>query len=327
MSGKILHEKIKSRREEIDFTQQTVADLSGISLGLYKAIEQGKSGTSKKNIQSIAKAINLPVEDIYIEGFRDTKVITIASNKGGSGKTSTAQNLAFALSQIDDTKVLMVDGDMQMNLTRAFDMERNMDSSLYNAILHETPLENYIIATKVESENLDMIISDFKLSSIDMELFNKKLRETLFKRLLAPILEKGLYDYIIIDTSPYLGMLTYNLLVASHYCLIPVELSAFGIDGLEPMNDFIQDVRIINKDLELLGVLKTKVDLRENITKEAGDTLSSIYGDKIFETYIPTDTNIKRSQWEATPLNEYKADTRANKAYISLAKEVMKLVK
>ena len=169
-----------------------------------------------------------------------TKVIAVSNNKGGSGKTTVAGNLAYSLMQ-QGKKVLLIDADMQINLTRSYDLSKNSEKSLYDALIKENSLQHYIINTKYP--NIDFIISDHMLSAIDMELFTKKLRETVFERILRPVKSENSYDYIIIDTCPFLGLLNYNILVASDYVLVPVELSAFGIEGLEPLTNFFEEAR------------------------------------------------------------------------------------
>lgn len=252
-----------------------------------------------------------------------TKVIAVSNNKGGSGKTTVTGNLAYTLMQ-NDKKVLLIDADMQINLTRSYDLKKNIDRSLYDALINERPLEEYIMNTKYE--NIDFIISDHMLSSIDMELFTKKMRETLFQRILRSTIESEEYDYILIDTSPFLGLLNYNILVASDYVLVPVELSAFGIEGLEPLTNFFEEARLINKDLQFLGIVETKVDQRESTTDITREILRDLFSDKILKSYIPIDINIKKSQFAAEPLGVFIPYSRAAGAYRELAKEVMQLV-
>lgn len=324
MSGKLMSEKIKQRRLEIDFTQQELADNAGLSVSIIKAIETGRCETSLENVVKIAKALNVDVSEIYLEDYRDTKVITVANNKGGSGKTTVVSNLGYALSE-NNNRILLIDSDMQMNLTYSYGIERNFDKNLNVALIKEESLEEYILKTSYH--NIDIIISDFDMATIEMTLFTKTLRESVFKRILQPIVEKGIYDYILIDTNPTLGMLNFNILNASNYVFIPVEMSAFGILGLDVVTRFIKQVQGINTELELGGVLRTKVDKRENITKEADELLKEFFGDKILDTYISIDTNIKKAQWNNLPLNIFNPGSRAAKQYKELAKEVIKVVR
>ena len=326
MKGKILFQKIRDRRIEVDFTQKYLSELTGISLSLIKVLETGRSETNYENVVKIAQALKIDIEEIFIEGFRNTKVIAVANNKGGCGKTSVVSSLSYTITEVDkDAKILVIDSDMQMNLTRSYGLDRNIDTNLNTALVNEESLTNFI--TPTEYPNIDIVISDLQLSTIDMLLFTKKLRESVFKRLLQPILDKGSYDYIIIDTNPTLGLLNFNILNACDYVLVPVELTAFGIQGLEILTEYFDEVRTINNKLQILGVLRTKVDKRENITKEADDLLVEVFGDIVFESFIPTDANVKKAQWNSVPLNLYSKNSRAAKQYKSLAKEVIKLAK
>lgn len=248
-----------------------------------------------------------------------TRLIAVSNNKGGSGKTTLTGNLGYCLSKIGK-KVLLIDADMQMNLTRSYDMSADKDNSLYDALLNEKNLEDYI--KKTPYENIDMIISDYMLSAIDMQLVNKTFRETLMKRIIEQLYEKNLYDYIIVDTCPFLGLLNYNILVSADYVLIPVELSAFGIEGLEPLSNFIAEVKLYNKNLEILGIIETKVDNRESTTNETRQLLRELFPNKILDSNIPVDINIKKSQFQGVPICDFDPMSRSSLAYKELAKEI-----
>ena len=165
------------------------------------------------------------------------------------------------------------------------------------------------------------------LSAIDMQLVNKNFKETLVKRLLEDVVENNIYDFIIIDTCPFLGLLNYNILVASDYVMIPVELSAFGVEGLEPLSNFIQEVKIYNKSLEILGIVETKVDNRESITLETRELLRELFADKILKTSIPVDINIKKSQFQGVPVCNFDKNSRASVAYNELSQEIIEKIK
>ena len=325
MKGKVLSEKIRQRRSEIDLTQQDLAKEANVSASLIKAIETDRCETSLENMKKIAQVLNVALEEIYIKDFRDTKVITIANNKGGCGKSTVVSNLGYCLSEINNNRILLIDSDMQMNLSYSYGIERKIDNNLNVSLIKEEPLFDYIIKTSYD--NIDIVISDFDMATIEMTLFTKTLRESVFKRILGPVVEKGIYDYIIIDTNPTLGMLNFNILNASDYVFVPVEMSAFGILGLEVVTKFIAQVQSINNNLSLGGVLRTKVDKRENITKESDELLKDVFGDKILNSYISIDTNIKKAQWNSVPLIAFNHNSRAAKQYKELVKEVIKIAK
>ncbi|MEN1761734.1 AAA family ATPase [Anoxynatronum sibiricum] len=325
MKSRVLNEVLRKRRLDVDFTQQDLSSMSGVNISIIKALETGRSDTTYENISKLCEALKIPISEVYLEDFRETKVITVANNKGGSGKTSVVASLGYCLSEINENRVLLIDGDMQMNLSYSYNVERNDRLNLYEAIIQESPLTEYIVNT--EFQNIDIIISDFNMATIEMILFTKTLRETIFKRILQPVIDMGTYDYIIIDTNPTLGILNFNILNASDYIIVPVEMSAFGILGLEILTKFIRQAQDINQNLAIAGVLRTKVDKRELITTEAENVLIDVFGNKIFDTYIPIDTNVKKSQWEQIPLNVFSENSRANKQYQNLAKEVSRIVK
>lgn len=323
MGKKVEFEKIKRIRLERGMTQLELSEATGVNLSVIKSQETGRSDMNHEYLQKIADGLGVDIGEIYIEDYRDTKVITVANNKGGSGKTSVVASLGHTLSEMGK-KVLLIDSDMQMNLSYSYGFERDR-MNLNEAIVKEEDLSGYIKRT--EFENLDMIISDFEMATIEMHLFTKTLRETVFKRLLKKTVESGAYDFIIIDTNPTLGMLNLNILNATDYVIVPVEMSAFGILGLEVLIKFINQAQEINEKLELAGVLRTKVDKRESITSEADEVLMDVFGDKIFDAYIPIDTNVKKAQWERLPLNVFNKSSRANKQYMKFAKELMAIVK
>lgn len=252
-----------------------------------------------------------------------TKVIAVSNNKGGSGKTTCTSNLGYFLAQ-NGKKVLLIDADMQINLTKSFSMEIDDGINLYQAIHREDKLNDYIKNTKYE--NLNIIISDYMLSAIDMELVNKNLKETVFKRCLNSIIESETYDYILIDTCPFLGLLNFNILIASDYVLIPVELSAFGIEGLMPLTNFISEAMIYNDNLKILGILETKVDNRESTTEDSRRLLKDLFPNNIFKNSIPIDINIKKSQFMGVSIGDFLENSRSALAYENLAKEVDEIV-
>ncbi|MCQ4925062.1 AAA family ATPase [Tissierella carlieri] len=322
MAIKILYETIKEERNKLELSQQELSNQTGVNINIIKALETGRSNTTKDNISKIAERLGLNINDIYIEDFRETKIIAAANNKGGSGKTTVASNLGYSLSQMG-YKILFIDGDMQMNLSYSFGKEKNDDKNLNHAILYDAEnIEDYILET--DYENIDIIISDFDMARIEQIIFTKTFRESILKVKLEPLIKKGVYDFIIFDTNPTLGLLNFNILNASDYILVPVEMTAFGILGLEILTRFIGDVKKINKNLKLLGVLKNKVDIRENITKKADEVLIDVFGDKIMKTTINIDTNVKKAQWDRSPLT---VETRAKDQYDDLAREVISLVK
>ncbi len=256
-----------------------------------------------------------------------TVTIAFANNKGGSGKTTSASNVAAAIAE-SGKRVLLIDGDMQQNLTLSFfDEDRALDyaksgKNLYTAIKEERDLIDYIVST--EYEGLDIIPSSSLMSSIEFDLFTKWQRELILKKCLEPTKARGTYDYIIIDAPPTLGGWVMNIMCASDYVLIPVEASPWGLFGLANMFDFVGEVKKINPTLEILGIAITKADERKNYFKQTLEALKETDGVRLFESYVRVDSAVEWAQDNSKPVVKYKKTARSAKEYTALAKEIMK---
>ena len=199
-----------------------------------------------------------------------TTTICFANNKGGSGKSTTCCNVGFELSKMG-YRVLMIDGDMQLNLTISFFDEETAyeyakgEKNIYRAVVGERDLNDYIVETGIE--NLDIIPSTSLMSSIEFDLFAKWQRETVLKKCLERVRAKGYYDYILIDSPPTLGGWVMNVMCASDYVVIPVEASPWGLFGLANMFDFCEQAKKIAPKLQVLGIAVTKADERKKYFK------------------------------------------------------------
>ena len=255
-----------------------------------------------------------------------TKVIAFANNKGGSGKTTTVSNVGCALSALGK-KVLMIDGDMQMNLTLScFDEERAMavatgDKNIYTAIKDEKELSEFVFAT--DFEGLDMIPSTSLMSSVEFDLFSKWQRELVLKKCLAPICARGYYDYVLIDAPPTLGGWVMNIMCAADFVVIPVEASPWGLFGLANMFDFINQVKSISPRLEVMGIAITKADERKNYFKQTLDTLRELDGVRLFNSIVRIDSTVEWAQDNSVPVVAYKKYCRSALEYKKLAKEIV----
>jgi len=255
-----------------------------------------------------------------------TKVIAFANNKGGSGKTTSAANVGYSMAKLGK-KVLLIDADMQLNLTLSFfDEEKALSvaesgKNIYTAIKEERELGEFITGSGYK--DLDIVPSTPAMSSVEFDLFTKWQREFILKKLLAPTVARGYYDYVLIDAPPTLGGWVMNVLVASDYVLIPVEASPWGLFGLANMFDFIDKVRSIAPTLSVLGIAITKADERKNYFRQTVETLKESDIARLFDTYIRIDSTIEWSQDNSMPVAAFKRYSRSAIEYTKLAKEII----
>ena len=256
---------------------------------------------------------------------KNTKIIAFANNKGGSGKTTTCSNVGCAMA-LAGKKVLLIDGDMQLNLTLSyFDEERVFElaengKNIYTAIKEERDLSEFVTPTGYEG--LDIIPSSSLMSGIEFQLFTKWQREFILKNSLKKIKASGEYDYILIDAPPTLGGWVMNILCASDYVIMPVEASPWGLFGVANMFEFLEDVRRIHEDLELLGIAITKVDTRKNYYKQTCETLREADNVHVFDHIIRVDSEVEWAQDDSKPVMVHKRNARSAGEYMELAKEI-----
>ena len=255
-----------------------------------------------------------------------TKIIAFANNKGGSGKTTTASNVGCAMAKLGK-RVLLIDGDMQMNLTLSlFDEERALEfaqngKNIYTAMKEERDLSDFISNT--EYEGLDIVPSSSLMSGIEFDLFTKWQREFILKKCLEPTRARGIYDFIIIDSPPTLGGWVMNIMCASDFVVIPVEASPWGLFGLANMFDFIGQVKNIAPRLEVMGIAITKADERKSYFKQTYETLKEFEAARLFNTYVRVDAAVEWAQDNSQPVVAYKRYSRSAIEYTKLAKEII----
>ena len=248
--------------------------------------------------------------------------ICFTNNKGGSGKSTTCSNIGAAMARAGK-KVLMIDGDMQLNLSLSFFSEDWVldkaagEKNLYHAIRNQQDLTDFIVHTPYE--NLDLIPSSTLMSSIEYELFTKWQREFILKKCLQKIKDSGIYDYILIDAPPTLGGWVMNILCASDQVVIPVEASPWGMFGLANMFDFLNEVKQIAPDLQVAGIAVTKVDTRKNYFKQTMETLHELEEIYVFDSFVRVDSSVEWAQDNSAPVVEYKKSSRSAKEYAELA--------
>lgn len=257
-----------------------------------------------------------------------TKTICFTNNKGGSGKSTVCANLGYELSKAGK-KVLLIDGDMQLNLTLSFfDREEafgfdQSGNSLYSAVREKKSVKEYIVNTPYA--NLDIVPSSTLLSQIEYELFTMMQREYALKKCLEAVKTSGEYDYILIDAPPTLGTWVINILCASDKIIIPVEASPWGLFGLANMFDFLEQISEVTK-LEVLGVLITKVDERKNYYRQTRESLLGLDDIKVFDTCIHVDSAVEWAQDNSMPVGVYKKNSRCAKEFVKFAEEVIENV-
>lgn len=261
--------------------------------------------------------------------MKHTTVICFANNKGGSGKSTTCSNVGAALAKAGKN-VLMLDGDMQLNLSLSFlDEDKVLEyakssRNLYQAIKEQKDLKDYIVSTPYE--NVDLIPSSTLMSSIEYELFTKWQREFILRKLLKTIKESGNYDYILMDAPPTLGGWVMNLLCASDYLIIPVEASPWGLFGLANMFEFLQTTREMAPELSLLGIVITKVDERKNYFKQTRESLEALEDIHVFSSLIHVDSTVEWAQDNSKPVINYKPGCRSAREYTALAEEMETII-
>ncbi len=248
------------------------------------------------------------------------KVIAIANQKGGVGKTTTAINLSASLAA-NDLRVLLVDADPQGNSTTGLGIPKSPDrASLYDALLGQSDLARLVTATGFDG--LDLIPADRNLVGANLELVDEQDRESRLRRQLAPLRDS--YDYILIDCPPALDLLTVNSLVAADSVLIPIQCEFFALEGISQLLDTIDRIRDTFKhNLRTEGVLLTMYDDRTVLARQVASDLREFFGAEVFKTIIPRSIRLAEAPSFGKPILTYDPRSRGAEAYIKLAKEIL----
>ncbi len=248
------------------------------------------------------------------------RIISIANQKGGVGKTTTAINLSTVLAK-RNKKTLLIDMDPQGNATSGVGIEKNLEKSIYNVLIEENSIEEAILKTNIK--NLDICPSTINLAGAEVELVSMMSREMRLKEKLENI--KNNYDYILIDCPPSLGLITLNAFTASNSVLIPVQCEYYALEGLGQLLNTVKLVKKhLNKDLEIEGALLTMFDTRTNLSKQVVDEVKKYFGDKVYKTVIPRNVKLSEAPSYGMPITVYDSRSKGAKCYDKLGKEVIK---
>ena len=252
------------------------------------------------------------------------RVISIANQKGGVGKTTTAINLSAALAA-SELRVLLVDSDPQGNSTTGVGIEKTPDrKTLYEVLLRDGNIRDAIVETKFEG--LSLLPADQNLVATNLDLVDAEERERRLESALKEV--KPDYDFILIDCPPALDLLTLNALVASHSVLIPIQCEFFALEGISQLTDTIDRIKeAFNPKLAVEGVLLTMYDDRTNLTRQVESDLREFFAEEVFKAVIPRTIRLAEAPSFGQSILAYDPRSRGAEAYIQLAKEVLQRAK
>ena len=248
------------------------------------------------------------------------KVVSIANQKGGVGKTTTAVNLSTILAK-KGKKVLMIDTDPQGNATSGLGIDKSTSLSVYDVIINDVEIINTLQKTMIK--NLDVCPSNINLAGAEVELVSMMSREQRLKEKIDNL--KDNYDYIIIDCPPSLGLITLNAFTASDSVLIPVQCEYYALEGLGQLVNTINLVKKhLNRNLKVEGALLTMFDIRTNLSNQVVKEVSKYFENKVYKTVIPRNVKLSEAPSFGMPISVYDPKSKGAKAYDKFVKEFLK---
>ncbi len=250
-----------------------------------------------------------------------TKILAIANQKGGVGKTTTSVNLAASL-RATKRRVLLVDMDPQGNATMGSGINKaDLEVSIYDVLTKRATFAQAVLQTP--ENGFDILPANGDLTAAEIELLYEESRESILRRVLAEISSN--YDFIVIDCPPSLNMLTLNSLVAAHGVIIPMQCEYYALEGLSALVDTIDAIAAThNPELQIEGILRTMYDPRNKLTTEVSSQLFSHFGDRVYRTVVPRNIRLAEAPSYGMPVLRYDRQSRGSLAYLALAGEMIR---
>lgn len=250
----------------------------------------------------------------------NTKIIALSNQKGGVGKTTSAVNIASFLA-ITETPVLLIDMDPQANASTALGIQKNdISKSIYEVIINNITIKSCI--QKTEINYLDIVPSSSKLAGAEIELVSMFTRESVLKESIKEVI--GKYKYIIIDCPPSLGLLTVNVLTASHSIIIPIQCEYYALEGLSQLLNTIRLIQNnLNANLEIEGILITMYDSRLNLSQQVLQEVKEYFGEKVYKTLINRNVRLGEAPSYGKPIVLYDAASTGSQNYMNLVSEIL----